>query len=181
MKRLFIILISAAVFLGACKKEATVRTSGTDTIDNVKYHAISYHVYGFSFSQAKLVATNATPPPDIMVNFVYSDDAPPRPTLQTNNFHPSFYKLGEYDTEDEAKEAFDDFMKNSNIMVELPGSFEDIADPIAPNQIWLYMNNAKYTKIRIVEVIIDKLEGLVDYVECTFEWVHQPDGRLSFP
>jgi len=178
MKRLFFILISTVVFLGACKKQPTVRTSGTDTIDNLRYQTISYHVYGFSFSQAKLIATNTTPAPDIIIDLVYKDGTPPSPALQTNNLLASFLKIGEYDTEDEAKEVFDNLKTITAIAI----SWSDMAEPVAPNQIWVYRSNdEKYTKIRIKEVKIDKLEEFVDYAECTFQWVHQPDGSLSFP
>jgi len=176
MKRLFIILISAIVFLSACNKEATVRTSGTDTIDNLRYQTISYHVYGFSFSQAKLVAT---PKHDIVIDLIHAVGVPLRPALQANNFHSSFFKAGEYDTEDEAKEVFDN-LKTITAMAAI--AWSDMADPVAPNQIWLYRSNdEKFTKIRIVEVKNEKKEQFFDYAECTFQWVHQPDGSLTFP
>jgi hypothetical protein len=178
MKRLFIILISAIVFLSACNKEATVRTSGTDTIDNLRYQTISYHVYGFSFSQAKLVAT---PKHDIVIDLIHAVGVPLRPALQANNLLPSFFKVDEFDTEDEAKKAFDD-LKNITAMVEQAGLWLNMANPVAPNQIWLYRSNdEKYTKIRIVEVKNEKREQFFDYAECTFQWVHQPDGTLTFP
>ena len=177
MKRIFIILILSAAFLGACSKKSTVRTYGIDTIDNLRYNTIAYEVYGFSFSQAKLVGTNASSY-DIIVD-LYNDiiDVQPRPALQANNLKPSFFKIADYGTEDEAKTAFDNLKT-----VPQPQQWLDIADYIAANQIWIYRSdNEKYTKIRIVEVKNEKMEKYVDYAECKFQWVHQPDGSVNFP
>ena len=170
MKRLFIILTLAIVFMAACKKQFSVRTSGTDTIDNIKH--LTTFVYGFSFSQAKLVETGS----DIVLD-LKKESATLIPTLQANNRLPSFLKVGEYANEDEAKNAFDNLKT-----IPEPQQWLDMADPIAPNQVWIYRsNNEKYTKFRIVEVKIEKIELVVDYAECTFQWIHQPDGSVNFP
>ena len=173
MKRLFvIILLSIIVLLPACKKEIKVRTYGTDTIDNRVFQDITYYVYGFSFSQAKLVATNAYPAPDIVL-ILNEDD---KLILQTNNFLPSFFKIGEYANEDEAKKTFDNLKT-----VPKPQQWLDMTEPIVSNQIWVYRsNNEKYTKFRIVETE-NKIEQGVSYYECKFQWVHQPDGSENFP
>jgi len=174
-KRVFTILILSAAFLGACKKEIKVRTSGTsDTIDNFRYQNVTYYYYGFSFSQAKLVSTESTPGPDIVL---YRDDTntPSRLTLQANNRLPSFLMVEECANEDEAKKAFD------NLKTFRFDMLYDMADPIAPNQVWIYRSNdEKYTKFRIVEIVSKEEQG-IPYDECTFQWVHQPDGSLSFP
>ena len=163
------------MLLVACKKDAAVRTSGTDTIDNIIHPSISYYAYGFSFSQAKLVATNSTPPPDITF-LLNSDDIP---TLQTNNFHPSFLKIRDFASESEAKAAFD-YLKTVQDSQQWLDIASHIAE-IAPNQVWVYRSDKeKYTKIRIVE-INEKEEQEVAYVECKFQWVHQPDGSVNFP
>ena len=173
MKRLLLTLISVIVLLPACKKEIKVRTSGIDKIDNTIYHNIAYHAYGFSFSQAKLVATNASPAPDIVLILNEGDKL----ILQTNNFLPSFLKIGEYTNEDEAKKAFDNLKT-----VPEPQQWLEWANPVVPNQVWVYRSgDEKYTKFRIVETKIEILEEVVPYGECTFQWVHQPDKSKSFP
>jgi len=177
MKRLFIILISTIVFLGDCKKDATVRTSGTATIDNtILQPTTNPHVLGFSFSQAKL-ASSLSSSFDIAITLFNS-----KPELAAKNFNPSFFKVGDYATENEAKTAFDNLKT-----VPEPQPWGYFARDIVPNQIWIYRSdihktdNEKYTKIRIIEVKTEKEEQYVVYAECTFEWVHQPDGSLNFP
>ena len=175
MKQQSIILISAIVLLVACKKEITVRTYGTDTIDNIVYQNVTWFYYGFSFSQAKLVSTESTPGPDIVL-YLNKDDVSSRVTLQANNFLPSFFKIGEYANENEAKKAFDNLKT-----VPAPQQWHDMADPVAPNQVWVYRSNSeKYTKFRIVDLKSKTQQG-VTYDECTFQWVHQPDGSVNFP
>ena len=175
MKRLFFTLISTIILLVACKKEVTVRPYGTDTIDNIVHQNVTWFYYGFSFSQAKLVSTESTPGPDIVL-YLNKDDVSSRVTLQANNFLPSFFKIGEYANEDEAKKAFDNLKT-----VPAPQQWLAMADPIAPNQVWIYRSNdEKYTKLRIVDIKSKELQG-VPYEECTFQWVHQPDGSVNFP
>ena len=172
MNRLFFTLISTVILLVACKKDGAVRTSGTDKIDNIVHQDVTYYVYGFSFSQAKLVSTESNPRPDIVLHPVESS----RPTLQTNNFLPSFFKIGEYANENEAKKAFDNLKT-----VPTPQQWLDMADPVAPNQVWVYRSDKeKYTKFRIVDIKSKTQKG-VTYDECTFQWVHQPDGSVNFP
>ena len=178
MKRLLLTLISIIVFLPACKKEIKVRTSGIDTIDNLIFQDITYYVYGFSFSQAKLVSTESNPGPDIVL-FLSMDEigTPLGLALQTNSFLPSFLKIGEYDNEDEAKKAFDNLKT-----VPEPQKWLEWANPVVPHQVWVYRSgDEKYTKLRIVETKIEILEEVVPYGECTFQWVHQPDKSKSFP
>jgi hypothetical protein len=176
MKRLLIILISTVAILSACKKEIKVRTSGTDTIDNIVYKNVTWFYYGFSFSQAKLVATESNPGPDIVL-FLDKDDTSSWLTLQANNLLPSFFKIGEYASEDEAKTAFDNLKT-----VPAPQQWLDMANPIIPNQVWIYRSDKeRYTKFKIVETKNEMKEQIVPYGECTFQWVHQPDGSVNFP
>jgi len=52
---------------------------------------------------------------------------------------------------------------------------------LKPNQIWLYRSGTeRYAKIRIISTKLDITKD-PDYAECTFEWVYQPDGTLTFP
>ncbi|MDR2886649.1 MAG: hypothetical protein LBV26_01395 [Bacteroidales bacterium] len=176
MKQLFIILILVIAILPACKKDTAVRTSGTDTIDNTIHMDVTYFAYGFSFSQAKLIATTSAPGPDVVL-FLNDDNTPSRLVLQANNRLPSFFKVGEYASDEEAKEVFN----NLKTVPEAQQWFS-IAEPIVPNQVWIYRaNDEKYTKFRIIETVNEMMEDIVAYGECTFKWVHQPDGSVNFP
>jgi hypothetical protein len=183
MKRSANIILIFLLFLAACSKDGS-GTSGTDTINNTTHKGTTYYIYGFTFSSGRAVSTTETPGPDIAV-YVNADNqnVPPRLYLIANNFNPSFYKLGEYNDEAAAKTAFDE-LKTVSVP---PSQWTDLADPISNNQIWIYRSSTdKYTKFRIVSTLIDKRQNteinqLVDYGECTFEWVYQPDGTLTFP
>jgi hypothetical protein len=131
-------------------------------------------VYGFSFSKAQLVSTNTNPGPDVTV-YVNIDNQPPKLTLQANNMKPSFYKVGDFADEDAAKSTF------NNLKTVSVSQWEDMADPLNVNQVWIYRSgNENYAKIRIISTV-NETRQLVNYGECTFQWVYQPDGSLTFP
>ena len=174
MKRTFYILISLSIALAACNKDEDTRTSGTDTINNKTYQSTTYYVYGFSFSQAEQVPTTLNPGPDIIV-YVNQDNTVYRLTLQANNLYPSFYKVGDFANEAAAKAAFD------NLKTVTVSQWSDMADPINPNQVWIYRSgDEKYTKFRIISTI-NEIRQNIPYGECTFQWLHQPDGTATFP
>ena len=173
MKRTIFIL-PVFLLLFACTKDEPARTSGTDTIDNIIYYSTQYFSYGFSFSEGKQVSQILIPTSDITL-VVNKDNATPRLTFQSNNFKPSFFKVGDYPDEASAKAAFDN-LKTVSVTV-----WTDMADPVNTNQVWIYRSGTDtYTKIRIVSTVNEKREG-IDYGECTFQWVYQPDGSLTFP
>jgi len=154
----------------SCSREDSPATSGLVTIDNTTFLSQTYYVYGFLFSQAKLVTTIANTPPDITVD---SDGT--NLFFQTNNFKPSFYKAGEYPDETTAKAAF------NNLLTADVAQWEEWANPLKVNQIWIYRSGSeRYAKIRIISLVSEERSGR-NYAECTFEWVYQPDGTLSFP
>jgi hypothetical protein len=183
MKKSANIILIILLFLEGCSKDGS-GTSGTDTINNTTHKGTTYYIYGFTFSSGSSVSTNENPGPDIAV-YVNADiqNVPPRLYLIANNFNPSFYKVGEYNDETSAKMAFDE-LKSVTVT---SSQWTDLADPIMSNQIWIYRSSTDtYTKFRIVNTTIDKRQNteinqLVDYGECTFEWVYQPDGTLTFP
>jgi len=174
MKRVFKILLALFIVVTGCTKAEKTRTSGIDTIDNTTHYTTTYFVYGFTFSQAKLVPTYPNPGPDIAL-YVNKDNQPYRLTLQASNLKPSFYKVGDYGDTDAAISAF-----NNLKTVSVPQWLE-MADPIGSNQVWIYRTGAeKYAKIRIISIVNENRQG-VDYGECTFQWVFQPDGTTTFP
>jgi hypothetical protein len=175
MKRtVFILSVLFLVLTGCTKKEAT-RTSGIDTIDNITYYSTTYYNYGFSFSKAKLVPTYPSNTGLDISLYVNTDNGTPRLTLQAENLKPSFFKVGDYADETTAQSAFD------NLKTISVTQWQDMADPINPNQVWIYRSGSEnYTKIRIVSTV-NETRNNIAYGECTFQWVYQPDGSSTFP
>jgi hypothetical protein len=175
MKRSLIIILVAAAILSGCKKDNSPATSGTVKIDNTLYGTGPYYAKGFSFSSAGLVSTLETPGPDIVLYVNADNPASARLTFQANNFTPSFYKLGDYPDAASAISAFNN--------LKTVGSYQwtAMADPVSINQVWVYRSGTEtYAKIRIVSTVNEKRNNLA-FGECTFEWVFQPDGSLTFP
>ena len=174
MKRTFLIILLLLSIFCRCQKDETTSNSGNVTIDNKTYQSTTYYVYGFSFSQAKKVSTLENPGPDVII-YVNADTPPGRLTLQANNLNPSFYKIGDYPDAAAAISAFDNLKTVGNYQ------WEEMADPIAANQVWVYRTGSNcYAKIRIISTVNEVRNNLA-YGECTFEWLFQPDGSLTFP
>lgn len=175
MKKIVSILIVLFTVLQACTKKESTRTSGIDTIDNITYFSTTYYNYAFSFPGAKLVSTNITHGWDISIYVNTDNVGSPRLTLQADNLNPSFFKVGDFADETTAKAAFD------NLNTVFVTQWQDMADPITANQVWIYKSGTgKYAKIRIISTI-NETRQTVPYGECTFQWVYQPDGTTTFP
>jgi hypothetical protein len=158
----------------SCKKDDAARTTGTDTIDNTLSGTASsgYYAYGFSFSQAKRVSTLDNSKYDITID---NDGTLLNLILQTNNFKDSFYKVGDYANATLAEQAF---IGLTSYTVPLWAAW---GYQIKPNQVWLFRTaNEQYVKIRIISTI-SEIRSNRNYAECTFQWVYQPDGSLTFP
>lgn len=174
MKRTIIILFVTLVTFAGCTDTPETPTSGIATIDNTVYLSSTYYSIGFSFSAAKTISNIDDPGPDITV-YVNKDNVPFRLIFQADNLLPSFYKYGEFADEEAAILAF------NNMTTFTATQWADMADPVAPNQIWLYRSGTdRYSKIRIISTKNETIEN-VAYGECKFEWVHQPDGSTTFP
>lgn len=174
MKRVLLLIITIQLILAGCKKESTPPLSGTATIDNKLEgnDKTGYFVYGFSFALAKEVSTVDNPPPDITVD---NDGTIAILILQTNNFKDSFYKYGEFADATSAEVAF------NNIISPSVPQWVAWANPLKPNQVWIFKTASEhYVKIRIISTFSEIRDGR-NYSECTFEWVYQPDGSLTFP
>jgi hypothetical protein len=174
MKKVVLILMSFVILMHSCtEREDEIPTSGTVTLDNkLAFNPISqdYYAYGFLFSKAEKVTSNDTPPPDIIV-----DGDGTSIFFQANNFRNSFYKSGEYTDEASAKEAFEN-LTEVNVTQWL-----GMATPLKPNQVWIYRSGTEhYAKLRIISTVSEVRNNL-DYAECTFEWVYQPDALSTFP
>jgi len=173
MKNIVFILLAVFSILPGCTKKEPTRTSGIDTIDNTNHFSTTYFQYGFLFSGAKLVSTEATPKPDLIL-FLNTTDSPEL-TFQHFNLKPSYYKVGDFPDEATARSAFD------NLNTFDVSQWLDMADPVLPNQVWIYRSGTEhYAKIRIISTI-NETRQTVAYGECTFQWVYQTDGSLTFP
>lgn len=172
MERYLLILFCAVFSLSSCKKEETPRR-GTVTINNNLVFDDNLQTpqgYGFLFSTASIVSIYNTPPPDITIDTDGADLF-----FQANNLLNSFFKAGEYPDEATAKQAFD------NLTSPVVSQWQGLALPLQANQLWIYQSGSEhYTKIRIISLKSEDKPGR-DYAECTFEWVYQPDGTLTFP
>jgi hypothetical protein len=174
MKKSILIFLVIVVTATGCTKTEKTATSGIVTIDNTVYVTTSYYSLGFSFSQARLISNMKTPGPDITV-YVNKDISPYRLIFQANNLLPSFYKYGEFADEAATIDAF------NNLTTFTASQWTDMADPIRPNQIWIYRSGSEcYTKIRIISTVNEIRQDFA-YGECKFEWVYQPDGSTTFP
>jgi hypothetical protein len=162
-----------AVLLASCNKDSEPDTSGTATLNNkltLNQQTQNYYLFGFLFSKGELVSSEAVPPPDIIL-----DTDGTKLSFEANNLQNSFFIVDEYVNESLAKDAFNSL--TSATVAQWAGS----AAPLRPNQIWLYRSGTeRYAKIRIISTVLD-VNANPDYAECTFEWVYQPDGTLTFP
>ena len=165
------ILFLLLTFTG-CNKTNNPRLSGTDTIDNLLYGEGPYYAIGFSFSTAEKVSTLKDPGPDITLE---NDGTLINLILQTDVGLNGFYLAGEYADASAAQQAFD------NITSPNVTDWADWAFSIKPNQVWIYRSGTEhYAKFRIISTISETRNSW-DYAECTFEWVYQPYGTLTFP
>ena len=98
--------------------------------------------------------------------------------LQANNLNNSFYKAGEFADATSAQQAFKNL---TSLPVPQSADWTEWAYSIKPNQVWIYRSGTEhYSKFRIIST--KSQTGVPrDFAECTFEWVYQPDGSLTFP
>lgn len=176
MRKYLGIVLLTILFLPGCKKDEESKNSGTFTIFNTLYGTGPYYALGFSFSLAKEVSTLSDPGPDItLIADVDIDGNIRKLMLQTENFKSSFFKYGEYADAASSSAAF------KNLTSASVSVWEEWADNIKPNQIWIFRTSSEhYAKFRIINTVAEKRSGNA-YAECTFEWVYQPDGTLTFP
>jgi hypothetical protein len=179
MKRYILILFIALFFLPSCKKLVDNPTSGTATINNDSHLDQSlqtYIYYGFLFSAGKLVSIVDTPPPDILL---INDGTLTNLMFQADNRENSFYKVGQYTDAFSAKQVFD------TLAAPVVLQWDAMADYLMPNEVLLYRSGSEqYSKLRIISTLSQKKKAAVGdsiiYSECSFEWVYQPNGSLTF-
>jgi hypothetical protein len=176
MKSIITIFIVLIITITGCNKDEN-NYSGTITINNELYGTGPYYGYGFHVPTGEKVST-LNSPLDVIALFVDFDiDFKVRKIyMSVNNYNNSFSKYGTYPNETAASDAF------RNLKSFDEPQWSELADPIEPNQIWLFKtSDDKYAKIRIISTYSEKREGMpFPFAECTFEWVYQPDGSRSF-
>ncbi len=176
MRRLLAISVIFLSLFTGCRKENGSANSGTSTIYNTLYGTGPYYALGFSFSLGRELSTLGDPKPDItLIADADIDGTIRRLLLQTENFKSSFYMYGQYPDAAGASAAF------TNLVTASVPAWEEWGENIAANQIWIFRTSSEhYAKFRIINTVAGKSGGTA-YAECTFEWVYQPDGTLTFP
>jgi hypothetical protein len=173
MKKIGIIIVFLLMILQGCKKDNGPRLSGTDTIDNRLYGTGPYYAIGFSFPASKKISTLASPLNVFTIN-AYPGNFD-KTFLAAQNFNDSFFRYGKYADESSAAQAFKNL---TSFSVSL---WKPTGDSVKSNQIWLFRTSSDtYAKFRILSTV-GEIRDNKSYVECTFEWVYQPDGSLTFP
>ncbi len=170
---IFIIVIFIAA---GCKKDVNVN-SGTITIDNTASPP-NYTAFGLHIPSGKKVEdVNNSQPDVIKISPDFDIDYSVRKLyFICNNFNNSFIKYSQYGDENSAIQVFNNLKSFSN------NNWKALGDSIKPHQIWLFRtSDEKYAKIRIIRTFTETRSGMpFPYVECTFEWVYQPDGTQNF-
>jgi len=163
-------ILAVMLFLAGCDGNE-VPNSGTITLDNVLYESGSYYYsLGLSFAEGKAVPTL----PDAN-RYDIIIQAGSEPFLSANTLEPAFALKAEYNSESEARSAFDALASVGT------ASYIDMAVPLKANQVWVIRTrDNKYAKIRTIEVTYET--SVPDtFASCKFEWVFQPDGSTKFP
>jgi hypothetical protein len=177
MKRVLGILLLIVLSLTGCKKHNAPRLSGTITLDNRAFGS-SFYGYGLSVTTGQKVST-LNNPLDVITILVDADvnNKVQRLYLATGNYKNSFYRYGQYTNATLASSAF------KSLTTFTSPAWTETGDTIRPYQIWLYRtSDEKYAKLMITDTLtMKKTDMPFPYGECTFEWVYQPNGTLTFP
>jgi hypothetical protein len=177
MKRISASILFILLAFTACKKNDGPHYSGTMTINNEAADK-NFSVYGFSVPVGKKVLNLYNQQDVITIQPDFDIDNTVRKLfLSSNNLDKSYFRFGQYTDAAAALLAF----KNLNYF-SAPQCTE-LGDSIKANQIWIYKtSDEKYAKLRIISTFTEKRQNMpFPYAECTFEWVYQPDGSLTFP
>jgi hypothetical protein len=173
MKKIFVIGLIVILSLSGCRKNGGPILSGTNTINNILYGTGPYYAMGFSFPAAKEVSTLKSPV-DVFTIISFPGNFN-KTYFDAQNFKNSFYRFGVYPDAASATQAF------KNLTSFDVNQWKITGDSVNSNQIWLFRTSLDtYAKFRITNYTGETRNG-IPYVECTFEWVYQPDGSLTFP
>jgi hypothetical protein len=162
--------------VSGCKKDKATPNSGTITINNELTGSGPYYATGFSVPTGRVVSFINSPLDVITIQEDHDINMNVRQLLFVcENSNNSFFKYGEYTDGASAKTAFD------NLKAFTADLWTATGDTVRANQIWLFRTfYVKYAKFRVISTATGP--GTVyPHVECTFEWVFQPDGTKIFP
>lgn len=177
MRKITCILFICIIILSGCKKNNGPTLSGTMTIDN-KAVDQNYNIYGFYVPTGKKVLNLNNQQDVIIIQPDYAVDYTVKELLfVSNNFYNSFYRFGQYPDAAAASQIFKNLTSFSS------PKWKQLGDSVKANQVWLFKtSNEKYAKLLIINTFTEKRADMpFPYAECTFEWVYQPDGSLTFP
>jgi hypothetical protein len=177
MKQICITILVFTLIFSGCKKNDGPTLSGTITIDNRSYGA-TYYALGFCVPSGQKVSTLNNPSDVITILADFDTNYNVRKLFfNTYSLKNSFYRFGQYADAATASVVFKNLTSFS-----FP-SWTGSGDTVKANQIWLFRTSVeKYAKIRIISTYTEKKTDMIyPYGECTFEWVYQPDGSLTFP
>jgi hypothetical protein len=173
MKRILLIGAIVILTLPGCKKNDGPKLSGTETIDNTFFGTGPYWAMGFSFSAGSKVSTLKSPTDVITINaFPGNFD---KSYFDCQNFENSFFLFGSYSDATSALFAF------KNLTSFSVSQWSATGDAVKPNQIWLFKTSlGTYSKF-LIKSTVGEMRNNIPFVACTFDWVYQPDGSLTFP
>jgi hypothetical protein len=177
VKQLLLIIILLLSTLSGCKKKDNPVISGIATIESTLYGTGPYYAYGFSFSIAGKTTTISDPGPDITVYASKNiDGSISQISFEASNYQNSFSLASENSTEADAKLSFKELKTVGDGIQWGPSAIQ-----LKGNQIWLYRTNkGNYAKLRLISVNEETIQNQLCAV-CTFEWIYQPDGSVTFP
>lgn len=177
MRRIYLISAFVLVIMAGCKKDKYPMYSGTMTISNEAVDQ-NYSVYGFYVPTGEKLKNLNNQEDLIIIQPDFAVDYTVRKLFfSSNNLNNSFSRYGQYPDAAGATQAF------KNLTSFSVPQWKELGDTIKANQIWLYKTSGeKYAKLRIISTFTEKRQSMpFPYAECTFEWVYQPDGSLTFP
>ena len=167
-------LLALMLMLSACQKEKQTN-SGTVTIDNMLVPSgQTYAVFGFSFELGKIISNLEVPGPDITVHLRTDISGVTGKYFDSDNYSDSFALAGEYETEAEAKAAFNNLPEVGSPV------WQQTAEDIEEHQLWLFKTSEdNYVKFRISGLEINEMMD-PPFIQVSFQWQIQPDGSTSF-
>jgi hypothetical protein len=177
MRTISLILFLLLISISGCKKDNKTQNSGTITIDNEPVTTPTYYIYGLHIPTGEKVSIlNSSV--DVITIMGSDDNGPIEIYFDTENYQNSFYFYGQYQDLASCKTAFKNLLSFSE-----PLPWTSLGENVMPNQIWLYKTSTeKYAKLRVISTFSEvRLYMPFPFAECTFEWVYQPDGTLTFP
>ena len=173
MRQICITILAFTCLLGGCKKDNSPRLSGSDTINNTLSKDPPYYVMGFSFPAAKKIST-LNSPLDVFTINAYPGNFD-KTYFDAQNFENAFARYGTYADGAAAELAFNNLTSFNVTLWKATG------DSVKNNQIWLFKtSNGTFAKF-LITGSVGEIRNSRAYVECTFEWVYQPDGTTTFP